>query len=47
MMSQVAGAYYFAYFLIILPLLSRIEKPLPLPNSITEAVTGKPLEKAR
>jgi ubiquinol-cytochrome c reductase cytochrome b subunit len=46
MMSQVAGAYYFAYFLIILPLLSRIEKPLPLPNSITEAVTGKPLEKA-
>lgn len=45
MMSQVAGAYYFAYFLIILPLLSRIEKPLPLPNSITEAVTGKPLEK--
>jgi len=46
MMSQLAGAYYFAYFLIILPLLSRIEKPLPLPNSITEAVTGKPLEKA-
>ncbi|SIN90608.1 ubiquinol-cytochrome c reductase cytochrome b subunit [Parasphingorhabdus marina DSM 22363] len=46
MLSQVAGAYYFAYFLIILPLLSRIEKPLPLPNSITEAVTGKPLEKA-
>ncbi|MEP3464466.1 MAG: cytochrome b N-terminal domain-containing protein, partial [Parasphingorhabdus sp.] len=45
MMSQVAGAYYFGYFLIILPLLSRIEKPLPLPNSITEAVTGKPLEK--
>ncbi len=46
MISQVASAYYFAYFLIILPLLSRIEKPLPLPNSITEAVTGKPLEKA-
>lgn len=45
MLSQLAGAYYFAYFLIILPLLSRIEKPLPLPNSITEAVTGKPLEK--
>ncbi len=43
MMSQVAGAYYFAYFLIILPLLSRFEKPQPLPRSITEAVTGKPL----
>ncbi|MEO9469444.1 cytochrome b N-terminal domain-containing protein [Parasphingorhabdus sp.] len=46
MISQVASAYYFAYFLIILPLLSRIEKPEPLPNSITESVTGKPLEKA-
>ena len=46
MLSQVASAYYFAYFLIILPLLSRIEKPLPLPNSITEAVTGKPIDAA-
>ncbi|VAV88686.1 Ubiquinol-cytochrome C reductase, cytochrome B subunit [hydrothermal vent metagenome] len=46
MISQVASAYYFAHFLIILPLLSRMEKPLPLPNSITEAVTGKPLETA-
>jgi hypothetical protein len=35
------AAYYFAHFLIILPIVSRIEKPLPLPNSITEAVTGK------
>ena len=46
MLSQVAGAYYFAYFLIILPLLSRIERPLPLPRSITEAVTGRPIDKA-
>lgn len=44
MLSQIAAAYYFAHFLIILPIVSRIEKPLPLPNSITEAVTGKPLE---
>jgi ubiquinol-cytochrome c reductase cytochrome b subunit len=41
MMSQLAAAYYFAHFLIILPIISRIEKTLPLPNSITEAVTGK------
>ncbi len=41
LLGQVAGAYYFAHFLIILPIISRIEKPLPLPNSITEAVTGK------
>jgi ubiquinol-cytochrome c reductase cytochrome b subunit len=42
-LSQIAAAYYFAHFLIILPIVSRIERPLPLPNSITEAVTGKPL----
>lgn len=46
MLSQIAAAYYFAHFLIILPIISRIEKPLPLPNSITEAVTGKPLNNA-
>jgi len=40
MMSQVAAAYYFAHFLIILPIVSRIERPLPLPNSITESVLG-------
>jgi len=46
MISQLAAAYYFAHFLIILPLLSRLEKPEPLPNSITESVTGKPLTTA-
>ncbi len=46
MISQLAAAYYFAHFLIILPLLSRLEQPEPLPNSITESVTGKPLTTA-
>ncbi len=32
---------YFAYFLILLPLLSRIEKPRPIPNSIAEDVLAK------
>src|ERR1700738_4650740 len=32
---------YFAYFLILLPLLSRIEKPRPLPNSIADDVLAK------
>ncbi len=32
---------YFAYFLIVLPLLSRIEKARPLPNSIAEDVLRK------
>jgi ubiquinol-cytochrome c reductase cytochrome b subunit len=40
MISQLAAAYYFAHFLIILPIVSRIEKTSPLPNSITEAVLG-------
>src|SRR6201747_286395 len=32
---------FFAYFLIILPLLSRVEKPRPVPNSIAEDVLAK------
>jgi ubiquinol-cytochrome c reductase cytochrome b subunit len=39
--SQIASAYYFAHFLIILPIVSRIETTLPLPNSITESVLSK------
>jgi ubiquinol-cytochrome c reductase cytochrome b subunit len=39
-LGQLAAAYYFAHFLIILPIISKIEKPLPLPNSITESVLG-------
>jgi ubiquinol-cytochrome c reductase cytochrome b subunit len=37
-LSQVGAIYYFAHFLIILPIISRIERPLPMPNSITESV---------
>ena len=32
---------YFAYFLILLPLLTRIEKPRPVPNSIADDVLAK------
>jgi len=32
---------YFAYFLILLPLLSRIERPSPVPNSIADDVLAK------
>src|SRR2546423_3276290 len=32
---------YFAYFLILLPLLSRIEKPRTAPNSIADDVLAK------
>ena len=36
--SQIASAYYFAHFLIILPLISKFERPLPLPTSISASV---------
>ena len=39
--SQIATAYYFLHFLVILPIVSQIEVPKPLPFSITEAVLGK------
>ena len=40
MLSQIATAYYFLHFLVIIPIVSQIEKPEPLPYSITEAVLG-------
>jgi ubiquinol-cytochrome c reductase cytochrome b/c1 subunit len=36
--ARVFTLYYFAFFLIILPLLGRFEKTKPLPNSIAESV---------
>ena len=40
--SKLSVVYYFAYFIVILPLLGRFEKPRPLPNSISESVLSKP-----
>ena len=41
--ARVLTVYYFLYFLVILPLLGRFEKPRPLPPTICDAVLGKPL----
>ena len=38
--SRAATAYYFAYFLFILPIMGLKEKPKPLPESITKSVLG-------
>ena len=38
-LGQVATAYYFAHFLIVIPLLNFLERPRPLPASISAAVT--------
>lgn len=36
-LGRIATFYYFSYFLLIIPLISKVEKTLPLPNSIDEA----------
>src|SRR4051812_1847569 len=38
--GQIATAYYFVHFLILMPLIGKIETPRPLPLSIGAAVLG-------
>ncbi|MFM8533856.1 MAG: cytochrome bc complex cytochrome b subunit [Acidimicrobiia bacterium] len=40
-LSQVATLYYFFHFIVLLPILGKIERPLPLPPSIADAVLKK------
>ncbi len=40
-LGQIATIYYFLHFLVILPIVSAMERPRALPNSITEAVLNK------
>jgi quinol-cytochrome oxidoreductase complex cytochrome b subunit len=37
-LGQLGTAYYYVFFLILLPLLGKLERPLPLPKSISEPV---------
>ena len=45
-LSLIASAYWFGYFLVILPLLGIIEKPDSQPTSIEEDFKKKHLKKA-
>ncbi len=55
-LGQIGTFWYFFHFIILLPLLGVLEKPKPLPTSISEPVLGggqvasgataKPMEKA-
>ncbi len=45
-LGQAASAYYFLHFLVILPLVSAFETPLPLPSSISESVLHGEAEEA-
>ncbi|MDE2333193.1 MAG: cytochrome b/b6 [Rhodospirillales bacterium] len=40
LIGRLATTYYFLHFLVILPILGKIEKPLPLPESIGKPVLG-------
>lgn len=41
-LSRVATLYYFAFFLVIMPLLGLIEKPLPVPETIATPALSHP-----
>jgi ubiquinol-cytochrome c reductase cytochrome b subunit len=57
-LSRICTLYYFFHFLVLLPILGKLERPLPLPESISRPVLGggggpmpsgaaaKPMEKA-
>ena len=40
-LSRLATFYYFFHFLLLLPILGKIERPLPLPPSIADSVLKK------
>jgi ubiquinol-cytochrome c reductase cytochrome b subunit len=56
MLGRLGTAYYFIHFFVFLPLLGVLERPKPLPTSISEPVlqgggaiagaASKPMEKA-
>ena len=39
--ARILTIYYFAHFLIVMPLVGLLERPKPLPTSITDAVLAK------
>jgi ubiquinol-cytochrome c reductase cytochrome b/c1 subunit len=41
LIGRVGTLYYFFHFLVLFPLLGRFERPLPLPQSISAAVTAQ------
>jgi ubiquinol-cytochrome c reductase cytochrome b subunit len=44
--ARILTVYYFAHFLLVLPIVGLLEKPKPLPTSISEAVLAKNAAKA-
>ena len=44
LIGRLATIYYFVHFLFVMPIVGLIEKPRPLPNSISESVLKKPVK---
>jgi ubiquinol-cytochrome c reductase cytochrome b subunit len=40
-LARIFTVYYFAFFLLLMPIVGVLETPSPMPRSITEAVLGK------
>ena len=38
--GRIFTAYYFLFFLVVMPVVGKLERPRPLPGSITESVLG-------
>jgi ubiquinol-cytochrome c reductase cytochrome b subunit len=38
--AQIFTAYYFLFFLVLMPIVGVLETPSPMPRSITESVLG-------
>ena len=47
LIAQLATGYYFLHFLVLLPLVGKLESPRPLPDSIATAVLEENRRKAR
>ncbi|MFT4955861.1 MAG: ubiquinol-cytochrome c reductase cytochrome b/c1 subunit [Brevundimonas sp.] len=43
-LGRLSTLFYFAFFLVIMPLVGLREKPLPIPESISEPVLSSPVE---
>ncbi len=46
-LSQILAAYYFAFFLVVMPWVGLKEDPLPVPASISEAVLAEHAKRAK
>jgi len=41
-LSRIATAYYFLHFLVVIPVVSLLEKPRALPTSISKPIFERP-----